>query len=518
LGKLIFNFGSFAFGVSEAGKSCPIEFFFGHLNKTMKGILVKRIRSLGPSRFYSSKPPKKITPILKPKKEDDEEPIDKVKSIKDTKPVKEEASKELDDEANESDFQASQDKNFNRNSKASKALVRKFNRILPNLKIISAKVSIPTTIKSLLAIPLQRRPLFPGFYKSLYIKDPKVIKIIQDLMKNQQPFIGIFMSKDCEDDLVMNMNDVEKVGVFAQITNTYQTGPDNSLTVVVYPHRRIRMTDLSMGSKIITIDPTSEDQKDKTAKKDDPTIEQDHKMLQILSQNNAPIATIENLEDEKFSPENRLIKATTAEIITVFKELSQSNPLLRDQIITHNVQSNNVLMDPAKLADFAAALSGGEPHELQGILESLVVEERLHKSLVVLKKELANAKLQQEISQEVDRKISRKNQEYFLMEQLKGIKKELGLESDGKEKLLEKFRQKAIGLKMPENIKSVFDEEMLKLQGLEQQGSEFNVTRNYLDWLTQIPWGNKSLENYDLAKALEVSFVCLLLPLLLEIV
>jgi Lon-like ATP-dependent protease len=72
------------------------------------------------------------------------------------------------------------------------------------------------------------------------------------------------------------------------------------------------------------------------------------------------------------------------------------------------------------------------------------------------------------------------------MEQLKGIKKELGMEGDGKDKLMEKFRERAKGLKMPEAVKKVFEEELAKLQGLEPAASEANVTRNYLDWLTQV--------------------------------
>jgi Lon-like ATP-dependent protease len=176
-----------------------------------------------------------------------------------------------------------------------------------------------------------------------------------------------------------------------------------------------------------------------------------------------PICNVENLHDQPFNSDNRLIKATTSEIINVMKEISSSNPLLRDQIITVSVQTGNLLLDPSKLADFAAAISSGEPNELQAVLESLVVEERLHKALVVLKKELANAKLQQEISEEVNKKINRKNQEYFLMEQLKGIKKELGLESDGKEKMIESFRKKAAKLLMPDLVKKVFDEVYLVL-------------------------------------------------------
>ncbi|KAI8908954.1 Lon protease C-terminal proteolytic domain-containing protein [Gorgonomyces haynaldii] len=336
----------------------------------------------------------------------------------------------------------------------------------------------PAVFPQLLAIPLTKRPLFPGFYKSLNIKDPHVAQAIQTLWDTRKPYIGIFLAKDpnSESDSVNNLSEVERVGVFAQITNLYKSGQDNSsLTVVVYPHRRVRLMSLS------------ED------KIDVPDAEKD-----------VYLANVENMHEEPYNPESRVIKATVSEIVHVFKEISQLNPLLRDQIITVSVQTGNLVVEPAKLADFAAALSSGDPAELQSILESMVVEERLTKALLILKKELENAKLQQEISKEVDKKIGRKQQEYFLMEQLKGIKKQLGMEGDGKEKLIETFKEKASKLQMSDHVKSVFEEELRKLQHLEPAASEFNVTRNYLDWLTQIPWGQQSQENFDVVHAKEV--------------
>jgi Lon-like ATP-dependent protease len=86
----------------------------------------------------------------------------------------------------------------------------------------------------------------------------------------------------------------------------------------------------------------------------------------------------------------------------------------------------------------------------------------------------------------VDSKIAERQREYYLMEQLKGIKKELGMESDGKDELIEKFRERTASLKMPEGVWKVFEEELARLQGLEPAASEANVMRNYLDWLTQV--------------------------------
>ncbi|KAJ1563597.1 ATP-dependent Lon protease pim1, partial [Cladochytrium tenue] len=109
------------------------------------------------------------------------------------------------------------------------------------------RIAIPKEYPQLLAIPLTRRPLFPGFYKSLHIRDPQVIGAIKALVDRRQPYLGVFLAKDdnSELDIVTSPDQVHPVGVFAQISNIYPSGPDNNaLTVLLYPHRRIKMTDL----------------------------------------------------------------------------------------------------------------------------------------------------------------------------------------------------------------------------------------------------------------------------------
>lgn len=207
-----------------------------------------------------------------------------------------------------------------------------------------------------------------------------------------------------------------------------------------------------------------------------------------------------------YSKKNPTVRAVTSEIVSVFKDIASLNPLFRDQIASFSMSqaAANVFEEPGKLADFAAAVSAGEPEELQQVLETLSIEERLQKALLVLKKELMNAQLQNKISKEVESKIAKRQREYYLMEQMKGIKKELGIESDGKDKLVEGFKERAEKLAMPDSVKKVFDEEINKLAHLETAASEFNVTRNYLDWLTQIPWGKRSRENYNIVHAKKV--------------
>lgn len=397
------------------------------------------------------------------------------------------------------------------------------------------KPEIPEIYPQVMAIPIAKRPLFPGFYKAITIKDPNVSAAIQEMIKRGQPYVGAFLFKDenADEDIIRDPADVYDTGVFAQITSAFPVhGEQNSLTAILYPHRRIKLTTL--------IPPTAPEQKKAepepddipdpippkpeeealqekkgdvvasfeegaVANKSDAAVEK-YEPTSFLRKYPVSLVNVENLVEQPFDPKSPVIRAVTNEIVNVFKEVATMNSLFRDQISTFSMSQStgNVTAEPAKLADFAAAVSAGEPAELQEVLSSLDVEDRMQKALVVLKKELMNAQLQSKITKDVEQKITKRQREYWLMEQMKGIRRELGIESDGKDKLVEKFKEKADKLAMPEAVRKVFDDEINKLAHLEPAASEFNVTRNYLDWLTQIPWGQRSAENFGIQHAMQV--------------
>lgn len=398
------------------------------------------------------------------------------------------------------------------------------------------KPVVPEVYPQVLAIPIARRPLFPGFYKAITIKDPEVANAITESIKRGQPYVGAFLFKDEneDEDVIRNPDDVYDVGVFAQITSAFPIhGQEGALTAILYPHRRIRLSSLlppggqdakkadtkaepapePIPQKASEEEPTQEKKGDVVAsfeesaveKKPDQTAEK-YEPTSFLKRYPVSLVNVENLVDEPYDAKSPVIRAVTNEIVNVFKEVATMNNLFRDQISTFSMSQStgNVTSEPAKLADFAAAVSSGEQKELQEVLGCLNVEERMQKALVVLKKELMNAQLQSKISKDVENKISKRQREYWLMEQMKGIRRELGLESDGKDKLVEKFKEKANKLAMPDPVRKVFDEELNKLAHLETAASEFNVTRNYLDWLTQIPWGRRSAENFAIPHAIRV--------------
>ncbi|KAL3439495.1 Lon protease-like protein, mitochondrial [Aspergillus tetrazonus] len=379
------------------------------------------------------------------------------------------------------------------------------------------KPSVPDVYPQVMAIPIAKRPLFPGFYKAITIRDPNVATAIQEMMKRGQPYVGAFLFKDenADGDVIESTDDVYDTGVFAQVTAAYPLrGEQSGVTAVLYPHRRIKISSLippgDSAKSGNSEDKTTEKRGDVVASFEENAAElvtKDHyEPTSFLRKYPVSLVNVENLTEEPFDKKSAIIRAVTSEIVNVCKEIATLNPLFRDQISAFYTDQfpGNLSDEPAKLADFAAAVSGGELHELQEVLESMNIEERLPKGLVVLKKELMNAQLQTKISKDVEAKIQKRQREYWLMEQMKGIKRELGIESDGKDKLVEKFKEKAEKLAMPEAAKKVFDEELNKLAHLEPAASEFNVTRNYLDWLTQIPWGQKSVENFGISHATNV--------------
>ncbi|KAH9902698.1 ATP-dependent protease La [Cubamyces lactineus] len=386
-----------------------------------------------------------------------------------------------------------------------------------------SKQSVPEIYPQVLALPIARRPLFPGFYKAVVIRNPEVVAAIKEMMRRGQPYLGAFLLKDenVDSDIITDINSVHPVGVFAQITSVFTAASnkedekEEGLTAVLYPHRRIRITELVKGgqaAKVEAVESTPAESPVPESEGQLPTPPPEREgppmtmQTSFLEKYAVSVVNVDNLATQPYNKDDQHIRAFMSEIVSVFKDIAQLNPLFRDQIANFSINqvASNVFDEPDKLADFAAAVSTGDPNELQDVLESLIVKDRLSKALLVLKKELINAQLQSKLARDVDSKIAKRQREYYLMEQLKNIKKELGMESDGKDKLIEKFKERAAALKMPEAVRKVFDEELNKLMHLEPAASEANVTRNYLEWLTQIPWGRHSPENYSISHAQKV--------------
>jgi ATP-dependent Lon protease len=196
------------------------------------------------------------------------------------------------------------------------------------------------------------------------------------------------------------------------------------------------------------------------------------------------------------------VKAYGMALINAIKELLPLNPLYNEELKNYlNRFSPN---DPSPLTDFAAALTSAPGDELQDVLDCVPVLKRMEKVLPLLRKEVEVARLQNELSAEVNRKISEHQREFFLKEQLKIIQHELGITKDDRSADADEFRARLVGKTVPPTAKKRIDEELNKLSILETGSPEYAVTRNYLDWATSIPWGVYGKDKLDLARARKV--------------
>ncbi len=311
--------------------------------------------------------------------------------------------------------------------------------------------------ESIPIMPLRPRPFFPGLPIPMQIGAER-IPLIQHAVDVSSKTLGLVLVRDLKgEDAAVNLR---QVGVAAKILQAFQ--PDSQTAhilvncLVRFTIEEVRETDIGL------------------------------------------VAQVRYHHETEFSI-NEELKAYSLAIISALKELVKLNPLQSEAI--KMFLSRSTLDDPGKLADFAANLTTADGEELQGVLETFDVRHRIDRVLVLLRKEIEVSKLQAEITQQIQEKISTQQREFFLKEQLKAIKKELGLEKEGKTSEVEKFQERLAGMKIGAEARKAIEDELEKFQLLEPHSPEYAVSRNYLDWLTILPWGKFSKDSYDISKA-----------------
>jgi ATP-dependent Lon protease len=181
------------------------------------------------------------------------------------------------------------------------------------------------------------------------------------------------------------------------------------------------------------------------------------------------------------------LDAYTRSVINQVKKLSEINPYFNEEM---------------KLAMLNSP-SPGVP-EAQDFLETLVVKKRFAKLLVYLKREKDVADIQKKITDEVNDKVNKYQREYFLREQLKVIRNELGLDEDDKAKDVKKLKESLEENQLPEEAKKAALEELERLESIPDSSPEYNVTRTYLNWMVQLPWAKQTDDHVDIEAAKKI--------------
>lgn len=168
--------------------------------------------------------------------------------------------------------------------------------------------------------------------------------------------------------------------------------------------------------------------------------------------------------------------------------------------VVHQVLDS--VTEPGKFADLVAGYIELTVAEKQGLLETLNVEERLRRVLVLVQRQIGMLEAQDEIKSAVQEELGERQREMYLREQLKAIQKELGDEDQSKE--VEELREKLGRLPLPKEARAEVERELGRLERAGRESMEAQVIRTYLEWIAELPWGERSDDNLDLPHATEV--------------
>ncbi|AUI72952.1 endopeptidase La [Candidatus Portiera aleyrodidarum] len=218
--------------------------------------------------------------------------------------------------------------------------------------------------------------------------------------------------------------------------------------------------------------------------------------------NKAPFYVEVIYPKENINKESNETRAYAIAMIKGIKELLPNNPLYGEELKKYLNRFSP--SDPGPLTDFAAAITSNKGKELQNILETLSILKRMQLVLPLLRKEIEISNLYNEISQKVNLQMHERQREFFLREQLKLIQKELDIKKDERKTDINTFKKRIKRYNLSTKAKNKINEEINKLKILDIGSPEYSTTRNYLEWLTKIPWGIVSKDIIDIKYARKI--------------
>ncbi|MBQ2381917.1 MAG: endopeptidase La [Succinivibrio sp.] len=209
----------------------------------------------------------------------------------------------------------------------------------------------------------------------------------------------------------------------------------------------------------------------------------------------------ENIMPMQGSEEELKLKAYAMNLVALLQEILPLNPMYSEEMRQYLLRFDQ--NDPSLLADCAASITSTSQGVLQDILETYDVLTKLEKSQSILKKELKAAKLQDTIRNSVNERLTKRQKEFVLKEQIKEIQKELGTRGDSFSEG-DEFISRMKKLNPPAAIKKRFDNEIKKFNTIDTNSPEYGIARNYLETLCTIPWGQYAKEDLNLKHAREI--------------
>ena len=315
---------------------------------------------------------------------------------------------------------------------------------------MDVKISLPL-------LPLRDIVVFPSMVIPLFVGRDKSISALNEVMKKDKKIILVTQKNSEIDD--PKKTDIFMYGCEGSILQLLKL-PDGTVKVLVEGLRRVKILDFKDDEKFISCEFTPYND----------IVQKDEDLY--------PLAATALRRLEKLTSINKKISSET-------------------------ISSIKDLKDPSQIADNIASHITATISEKQQIFETVDVKKRLNAIIKIMENETSIIGVEKRIRGRVKTQMEKTQREYYLNEQLKAIQKELGEIEDGKDESTS-LNKAIIKAKMPKDVEKKCLQELKKLKNMSPMSAEATVVRNYLDWMTELPWFKKSEVDIDLTKALNI--------------
>ena len=315
---------------------------------------------------------------------------------------------------------------------------------------MEVKISLPL-------LPLRDIVVFPSMVIPLFVGRDKSISALNEVMKKDKKIILVTQKNSEIDD--PKKNDIFMYGCEGNILQLLKL-PDGTVKVLVEGIKRVKILDFRDNDKFITSD---------------------------FTHFNDVITEGEDLYPLAVTAVRRLEKLTS----------------INKKISSETINTIKQLKDPSQIADNIASHIVASISEKQQIFETADVKKRLNSIIKIMENETSIIGVEKRIRGRVKNQMEKTQREYYLNEQLKAIQKELGEIEDGKDESTS-LNKAILKAKMPKDVEKKCFQELKKLKNMSPMSAEATVVRNYLDWMTELPWSKKSEVGIDLTKALNI--------------
>ena len=306
-------------------------------------------------------------------------------------------------------------------------------------------------------LPLRDIVIFPSMVVPLFVGREKSIKALQEVMKSDKSIVLVTQKNSEIDD--PTGKDLYQYGCLSKVLQLLKL-PDGTVKVLIEGEKRI---------KILNHNETND---------------------------NFLNCEVEIIEDQNISKDLELLANG---LVKKFERLQ----VLNKKDLNDGSNSLKNLKNPSQIANNISSNLNIQIFQKQELLEIVDLKKRLEKIHALIEKETSVLSVEKKIRGRVKNQMEKTQREYYLNEQLKAIQKELGEIDEGKDELT--TLSKAINdARMPKAAKDKCLSELKKLKSMSPMSAEATVVRNYLDWMTELPWSNKSKINTDLNNAQKI--------------